>query len=92
MKQVTEEQKVEVELRFQALWEYYKKIDAYKDEIKMVTSSMNDTFKALTDSLEVEPQPLKKAFKEWIEKKTNKDAHDEKDEILELISDCLENK
>ena len=92
MKQLTQDQQEEVSLRFEALWEYRKKIEAHKEEISMLTSSMTDTFRALTENLEVEPKPLKKAFKEWLEKKKDKDSYDEKEEILLLLTEVLEKK
>jgi len=89
---ISEDKMAEIELRFQALWEYKKKIEAFKEEIKMVTSSMTDTYKSLLETLETEPAPLKKAVKEWFEQKENKELYDEKEEILALIFERVEKK
>jgi hypothetical protein len=85
MAQLSEEQMEELKLRFGAIIEYEKKKLAYQEEIKETNSSVNETIKGIAETLEVKPSAVKKAVKEYMESKKEKDIYAEKESILTML-------
>ena len=85
MRQFSEEELQEISLRFKGVEEYQKKIEAHKEEVKLFTSGQRETFKALAEKLDVKQKILKKAFKQYMEAKTNPEEHSELEDILAMM-------
>ncbi|HNQ21003.1 MAG TPA: hypothetical protein PKI46_08090 [Bacteroidales bacterium] len=84
---MTEDKQQEIKLRFEAVIEYEKSIMAHQEEIKELNSSKKDTIKAIATLLEVKPSAIRKAIKEYLDSKKEKDIYNEKVEILTLLTE-----
>lgn len=84
---MTEDKQQEIKLRFEAVIEYEKSIMEHQEEIKELNSSKKDTIKAIATLLEVKPSAIRKAIKEYLDSKKEKDIYNEKVEILTLLTE-----
>jgi predicted component of type VI protein secretion system len=84
---MTDDMKSELSLKFRALYELDEKVDGHKVEIKLLNASKKDTFKTLSDSMEVKQKALKKAYKDYVASIENPEETQEVDDIITTIKE-----
>jgi len=92
MRQYTESEMEEISLRFKAIYEYQEKIEAHKEEVKLFSSGMRETFKALAEKLEVKQKILKKAYKQYLDSIQNPEDQEELNDILAMLIEQMDQK
>lgn len=66
MKTVTPEVSERINNVFAGLFELDEKLDAYKDEMKLIRDSAKDIVNTLADDLEVSKKAVTRAYKEYV--------------------------
>jgi len=84
---MTEDKQQEVKLRFEAVLEYEKSILSHQEEIKELNVSKKETIKAIAEALDAKPSAVRKAIKEYMDSKKEKEVYNEKEEILALLTE-----
>lgn len=89
MRQFTEEEMLEISLRFKAIHEYEDRIEAHKEEIKLFSAGQRETFKMLSEKLETKQKNLKKAYKQYVESIKNPEDAEELNDILCMMEEQM---
>lgn len=87
MRQFSESELEELSLRFRGIYEIDEKVEELKETMKTFNASRKEAFKALSETMEIGVNSLKKGYKDYIASIEDPQSLSESDAIVVMLKE-----